>query len=181
LGRSEEAMIMARKLASDGNVGSLFALLNSSGQSSELVRYLEETWPELDDFQIDFPSNGYRGYGEMLEIALAYKRTGNQQKFGDAMERLRTAHDSLAEQGLSNGMFFANEAMYYAMAQQAETALQFLTAAVDSGQVYSARIADDMPQLSELEGMPEYEAIQSRMLEHLNNERAKLGLEPVSI
>lgn len=44
----------------------------------------------------------------------------------------------------------------------------------------ATRIADDMPQLSELEGMPEYEAIQSRMIEHLNSERGKLGLEPVS-
>jgi len=180
LGRSEEAMIMAQKLASDGSVSRLFELLNSSGQSTELVRYLEETWPDLDDFQLDFSSSGYTGYRVMLDIALAYKRVGNQEKFGDAMARLRTAHDSLAEQGLSNGIFFANEAMYYSMAQQAETALQFLAAAVDSGQVYSARIADDMPQLSELEGMPEYEAIQSRMLEHLNSERGKLGLEPVS-
>jgi len=180
LGRSEEAMIMARKFASDGDIGGLFGLLNSSGQSSELVRYLEETWSDLDDFQTDFPSNGFWGYSEMLDIALAYKRTGNQEKFGDAMARVRVAHDSLAEQGLNNGWFFGNEAMYYALAQQTETALQFLTAAVDSGQVYSVRIADDMPQLSELEGMPEYEAIQSRMIEHLNNERGKLGLEPVS-
>jgi hypothetical protein len=180
LGRSEEAMIMAQKLASDGNVSRLFELLNGSGQSTELVRYLEETWSDLDDFQVDFPSSGFSGYGEMLDVALAYKRTGNQEKFGDAMARLRTSHDSLAEQGLSNGVFFTNEAMYYAMAQQPETALQFLAAAVDSGVVYSARIVDDLPQLSELEGMPEYEAIQSRMIEHLNNEREKLGLEPVS-
>ena len=117
---------------------------------------------------------------EMLDIALAYKRAGNQEKFGDAMVRVRTAHDSLTEQGLNNGTFFVHEAMYYTMAQQPETALQFLAAAVDSGKVYSVRIADDLPQLSELEGMTEYEAIQSRMIEHLNNERRKLGLEPVS-
>ena len=180
LGRSEEAMIMAQKVAADGSVNRLFELLNSSGQSTELVRYLEETWPDLDAFQVDFPSSGFSGYGEMLDVALAYKRTGNQEKFGDAMARLRTSHDSLTEQGLSNGMFFTNEAIYYAMAQQPETALQFLAAAVDSGVVYSARIVDDLPQLSELEGMPEYEAIQSRMIELLNNERGKLGLEPVS-
>jgi hypothetical protein len=180
LGRSEEAMIMARKLAVDGSIGELFGLLNRGGQSTELVRYLEETWPDLDAFQIDFPSSGYSGYGEMLDIALAYKRTGNQERFGDAMARLRTAHDSLAEQGLSNGSFFVNEAMYYTMAQQAETALQFLAAAIDSGEVYSTRITDDLPQLSELEGMPEYETIQSRMIEHLNSERQKLGLDPVS-
>ena len=180
LDRSEEAMIMARSLASDGNVGWLFELLNSSGQSSELVRYLEETWSDLDDFQVDSPPSGYRGYDEMLDIALAYKRTGNQEKFDDAMARVRTAHDSLAEQGLSNTHFFTNEAKYYAMAQKAETALQFLAATVDSGNVFSTRIADDLPQLSELEGMPEYEAIQSRMIEHLNSERGKLGLEPAS-
>jgi len=180
LGRSEEAMIMARNLASDGDVGWLLELLNINNQSEALVQFLEETWSDLDDFQLDFPSSGYRGYDNMLEIALAYKRTGNQDKFDDAMARVRTAHDSLAEQGLSNFMFFTNEAAYYAMAQQAETALQFLAAAVDSGRVFSARIVDDLPHVSELEGMPEYEAIQTRMLEHLNKERQELGLEPVS-
>ena len=30
-----------------------------------------------------------------------------------------------------------------------------------------------------LDGNPEYEAMQARMIEHLNRERQKLGLEPV--
>ena len=32
----------------------------------------------------------------------------------------------------------------------------------------------------EFDGNPHYEAIQARMIEHLNSERAELGLEPIS-
>ena len=46
--------------------------------------------------------------------------------------------------------------------------------------VASPRIAEDWPVFSDLEGDPEYEAIQGRMVEHLETERATLGLDPVS-
>jgi len=36
------------------------------------------------------------------------------------------------------------------------------------------------PALSPLERNPQFEAIQERMIEHLNSELQKLGLDPVS-
>jgi hypothetical protein len=44
----------------------------------------------------------------------------------------------------------------------------------------STRITDDLPFFTELESDPEFQVIQTRMIEHLNRERAELGLEPVS-
>ena len=147
---------------------------------NELISYLEERWPDLKAFERDFPSNGYWGYPEMLSIALAYRRVGHQEKFSDAMTRLRKAHDSLASQGLNYKSFWLNEAAYYAMANDHAKALEFLAAAIDGGHITSGRISDDMPYFKDLEGISEYEAIQSRMIEHLNRERALLGLEPRS-
>jgi TolB-like protein/Tfp pilus assembly protein PilF len=179
LNRVEEATQLAQQWAAQGDVNSYLNLLSTTGQFEALVSYVEEHWPDLGAFEAAFPAQGYFGYGTMNSVALAYRRTGNQDKFNDAMARVRAAHDSLAAQGLSNYQFFTNEAAYYAMADDRGRALKFLAAAVDGGQVFAARITDDLPFFADLEGDPEYEAIQARMLEHVNRERAALGLELV--
>jgi hypothetical protein len=46
--------------------------------------------------------------------------------------------------------------------------------------ITSARISFEYPALKPLEGDPQYEALQTRMIDRLNAEREKLGLEPVS-
>ena len=180
LGHTEEAAILAWKVSPAENISWLFEFLNAEDRSSELVGYLEQQWPTLDAFEKTYPPDGYTGYGDMNAVALAYRRVGNEAKFADAMQRVRRAHDSLAAQGLSNPQIRLNEAAWYAMAGSREDALKHLAAAIDSGMVLSARMTDDMPYFRDFEGDPEYEAIQSRMIEHLNAERQKLGLEPVS-
>jgi len=180
LGRTEEASILAREYGNQGSIQTWFEQLNRSGQSAKLIAYLEEAWSDLEAFEKEFPSNGYFGYLEMVEIALAYKRAGRQEKFDEAMSRLRAAHDSLITQGLHNIDFFLLEAAYFAMKNDQTEAKRFLAAAIDGGEILSTRISDEMPFFIEFEGDPEYEAIQTRMLEHLNREREQLGLEPVS-
>ena len=180
LGRSEEAAILAYQFAAEGNLLPLFKFLNASDRSDELIAYVESRWPDLQEFEADFPSSGYRGYWEMAEIALAYRRADRQDRFGEAMTRVRSAHDSLIEQGLANPGFWVYEAAYYALADNPDEALRHLAAAIDQGFIASTRITDDLPFFSNLEGDPEYEAIQARMVEHLNAERAALGLDPVT-
>jgi hypothetical protein len=166
--------------AAEGELLDYLSLLNATGQSELIVRYVDERWADLNAFATDFPSNGYVGYDVMVQVALAYKRAGNQQRFDDAMSKIREAHDSLISQGLNNRIFFTLEAAYYAMAEDRDKALEFLAAAIDGGQVFASRITEDLPFFQEFEGDPEYEAIQTRMMEHVNRERAKLSLEPVS-
>jgi TolB-like protein len=180
LGRTEEAAMLAWKTGPEEDIRWLFEFLNSAGRSAELITYLEQQWPDLQAFEASFPANGYFGYREMNAVALAYRRAGNEEKFTDAMQRVRRAHDLLTEQGLNNRDLWLHEAAWYAMAGRNQEALQQLAAAIDGGIVLSARIADAMPYFRELEGDPEYEAIQARMIEHLNRERENLGLEPVS-
>jgi len=180
LGRIEEASLLAQQWAAQGEIGPYLYLLNATGQSDVLIRYLEERWPDLGAFETDFRASGYFGYGEMIDIALAYRRAGQQAKFDDAMARVRLAHDSLAAQGLKNRIFFTNEACYFALAGKRQEALKFLAAAVDDGAVFSRRITDDLPYFADLESDPEFQAIQARMIEHVARERNKLGLEPLS-
>ena len=58
LHRTEEAGILARQLAAQGNVGSLLWFLNVSGKPGEVVRYVEEHWTGLDRLEADYPADG---------------------------------------------------------------------------------------------------------------------------
>jgi tetratricopeptide (TPR) repeat protein len=181
LNRFEEASLLAESLATNGrNRQAYFKLLNQNNQSAKLLEYFDQRWPDLGAFETDYPAMGAFGSGEMVQIALAYRRVGNEARFREAMSRIRVVHDSIANQGVSNKVFFQNEAAYFAMAQDQQQALKFLALAVDNGFMFTLRITDDMPFFADFEGDPEFQAIQTRMIEHINRERSELGLEPVS-
>jgi hypothetical protein len=177
LGRVEEAALLGADLAAEGDVLTWFRFLNITDRSDELIDYLESRWEDLERFETDFPSDGFFGHEVMIEIALAYRRAGDEDRFGDAMARIRIAHDSLLAQGLSHPNFWISEASYHALAGNMSATLELLAAAVDGGFIASPRITNDYPVFNDLEGDPEYEAIQARMAEHLKAERAELGLD----
>jgi len=178
LGRNEEANIVAQEQAKDGVVGPLFALLNASDQSELLVDYLEDRWPNLEAFQQAVPASMF-GYFEMADIALAYRRAGNIERFDEAMVRLDAAKQHSISQGIRNHYFSMLLAIYHAMAGEPEQALERLAEAIDGGLIISEKISREYPFFQELDGNQEYEAIQARMLEHLNRERKQLGWEPI--
>jgi TolB-like protein len=182
LGRTEEAAILAYERAEkEADIASLFAFLNIAGRSEEIIVYLEARWPDLATLQQDFPAYGALGYFLMLDVALAYSRAGNQERFDEAMQRIQEVHEDLKTQGVNNSLFFMNEASRLAMAGELDSSLGFLDRAIALGQITTLRMTHSWPALEPLEGDPRYEAIQTRMVEHLNDEREKLGLEPATI
>ena len=154
--------------------------LNIAGRSDELITYLEERWPSLNALREDFPPYGAFGDFLMIDVALAYSRVGNQQRFDDALQHVRTTHENLKSQGAKISIFQMNEAAYQALAGDIEASLDYLNRAISQGLITTTKITREWPALSPLEGNPQFEAIQDRMIEHLNNERQKLGLDPVS-
>ena len=180
LGRTEEATISAYERAAIGDIGGLFGLLNRENRSAELVNYVDERWLDLDAFQSNFPG-GILGYSEMLDIALAYQRTGNQAKFDDAMIRLREFQDIMIEEGVVTRNFYMQEAAYYALADDNEQALAHLGTAIEKGGIYASRIAWEFPALTPLEGDLRFEALQTKMIENMNHQRSILGLEPATL
>ena len=181
LGRTEEASILAFRRAEElADVSTLFTFLNLVDRSDEVVSYLEERWPDLDSLRNDFPP--YSGLGDflMIDVSLAYSRTGNQQRFNEAMAHVRTVHDDLIAQGVNNMVFSMHEASYQAMAGDLQSSLEYLDKAISQGFITTTRITDAWPYLAPLEGDPRYEAIQDRMVEHLEAERAALGLDPAT-
>ena len=116
----------------------------------------------------------------MLNVALAYSRAGNQQRFDDALEHVHKVHESLETQGVKRSFFLMQEAAHQALAGNHEASLDYLDRAISQGLITTTKITRQWPALSPLEGDPKFEAIQARMIKHLNSERQKLGLEPVS-
>jgi hypothetical protein len=117
----------------------------------------------------------------MIDVALAYSRMGNQQRFNEALNQVRLAHDDLKAQGVNNMDFFVSEASYQALAGDLQASLDYLGQAFDRGMVATNRITDQYPCLEPLEGNERFESIQSLMIEKVNSERKKLNLEPATI
>ena len=169
-------MQRAEKLA---DVGTLLNFYNLTGRSREAVEYIEARWADLDTLERDYPPYGGLGHLIMLDVALAYARVGNQQRFEDALARVGRVSQDLQEQGIQNSIFFMSEASHQALGGNLDASLEWLDRAISDGYISTMRIVQEWPYLEPLEGDPRYEAIQSRMLEHLNAERAELGLDPV--
>jgi len=181
LDRREEGSILAYERAEKfADIETLLAFLNIVGRSEELIAYVESRWPDLASLQGDFPAYGAFGYALMLQVALAYSRNGNQERFNEALERVRAVHEELKAVGVENFYFHMAEAAYQALAGDAEASLDYLDKAISQGFITTSRIALEWPALAVLEGDPRFEALQARMLEHLEAERAALGWEPVS-
>ncbi len=179
LGRVEEALIAAYEIADAGtNIDAFFNILNALGKSDNVIKILDERWNGLENVTID--KSGVTGCIMLNEIALAYKRSGDLEKSGEALRLVRQGHDRMIDQGWSNFDFSLNEAVYHALIENAELALEHLSDAVDKGYIGSTRIAMLKPAFEPLEEDPQFEAIQARMIIHLNEEREALGLKPVA-
>jgi tetratricopeptide (TPR) repeat protein len=178
LGRRDEAFELAFELSKDGYVGNLFSLYNRADRSQELIDYLEERWPALDAFAADYPHDAY-GYDLMTDVALAYSRTGNTERFDDALLLVERAISNLSSQGIDNWGFMLGNAKYLTLAGKYDEAITQLEHAVDRGFKGYAPIATAIPMFEPLRDDPRFVAAETHMIETINVERRALGLEPV--
>jgi hypothetical protein len=178
LGRREEAFELAFELAREDDLGTLFALYNRADRSQELVDYLEERWPGLDAFAVDYPHNEF-GYAVMTEIALAYSRTGNAERFDDALLLVEHAMTNLAGQGIDNFVFMFENAKFLALAGQHDKAISQIESAVDRGLRGYEIFATYTPMFEPLKKDPRFIAAGAVMVNSINIDREALGLEPI--
>jgi len=181
LNRAEEASILARELAAKENkVWPLFALLVEQGRHVELIEYVESRWPDLQAFEADFPErDGWSEFNYLGMIAFSYQQLGKMEKFEEAMSRFKAAQDYQRQIGANNHWFAFAEAVYAVLAGDHETALGRLSRAFEAGFAVNPQLSRTWPMFEPLDGDPRYEAILNSMVEHINSERAKLGLAPV--
>jgi TolB-like protein/Tfp pilus assembly protein PilF len=178
LGRRDEAFQLAFELAREGDLWSLFALYNRADRSRELIDYVEERWPSLDTFAADYPHDEF-GYNVMAEITLAYSRTGNTERFDDALLLMEHAMSNLSGQGIDNWIFMIENAKYLALAEEYDQAITQLEHAIDRGYRGYAPIATTTPMFEPLRDDPRFVAVEAVMINNINVERETLGLEAI--
>ena len=120
------------------------------------------------------------GYAPLNEIALAYMRAGEHDKAQDALALVDQGQKHLVAKGRNNFLFSMNRAVYFTLRGDYDSALMHLAASIDGGYIGSTRLTKLWPAFEPLEADPRYQAIQARMITHLNKEREALGLEPIS-
>jgi len=178
-GRQDEGMTLAHAQASSGFPGNLFYLLNRSDRSKELTDFLEERWPTLTTFAAENSGDEY-GYQIMTDVALAYSRVGNQDRFNEAMLLIEQHAARLDEQGIDNLYYSADRAIGYALRGDADVAIEYLQQAASRGWTTAGVPADVIPALAVLADDPRYQEIEILMLNNMNRDRQIVGMPPLN-
>ena len=179
LDRVDEAIALAQTQASSGDLDNLFYLLNRSDRSEELTDYLEERWPTLSEFAMENRGDEY-GYPIMTDVALAYSRTGNQDRFDEAMQFIEQHTARLDEDGIDNIFLSVNRAMDYALVEEFDSAIAYLQDAAGRGWTSQGVLGEVQPALAVLADDPRYQEIEVALLDNMNRNREIVGLPPLN-
>jgi TolB-like protein/TPR repeat protein len=181
LGRTEEALLLeTREVAENGPGVSYFQLLVENGRHGELIEYVESRWADLAAFERDNPEREGYGANMLGLIAQSYGLLGDEDKFSDAMARFKASLDAQLEMGVDNAYFSLSLAFLAMLSGDREAAIDRLEIAFQKGLTIDPRQRKAWPVFHPLDGDPRYQAAKARMLERINVERGKLGLEPVT-
>ena len=178
LGHRDDAFDLAFTMARRGLPNNLYVLYNRADRSQDLIDYIDERWPTLDAVAADHPP-GQNGYRVMAELALAYSRTGDTQRFDDALLRLEQAMTSLSDQGIDNFIFMYQKAEFLTLAGRHDAAITKLAQAIDRGYQGFAPIASDSPIFEPLRDDPRFVAAEATMIANINRDRETLGLDAI--
>lgn len=177
LNRTEEAFILGSKAISKGqNPEFYFQALTENGLYAKLVGELESRWPTLEAYSDDQPGGSGYGYADMAYIAQAYREIGNQEKFDDAMSRLKAANHAQLAEGADNFVLTLSQAMYSILSNDHETAITLLEKSFQQGLYFDTQAKSVYPVFKPLDGEPRYEAAKAAMQKRWEAEMAKVRI-----
>ncbi|NNL94836.1 MAG: tetratricopeptide repeat protein, partial [Xanthomonadales bacterium] len=182
LGRKEEGLKFAQEWSDRlGNPGLLIGLFHSTRQPQKLVDFVETRWPDLASFNSEFPGGLGFGHWNMISIAHAYRKSGNRNKFEQAMKYARASHDQHISEGFTSQIFYAAEASYWVLAGDTDRALDHLNTSILKGNYFPVSSVSQAPELDEILDNPRFRALVMQAHEKFNEQRVIAGLEPVPV
>jgi TolB-like protein len=182
LGRSDEAREIGEKAVDDGRYPCWFfwALLEN-GEHAFLVDFVESHWDDLESFERDFQDNAGWGSHAMTSIADAYAHLGQEKKFSRALARAQASNDAQLAQGANNAWLHFTSAHIAVLSGQYESAIDYLEQGAHLGGPLDLSAPTSWPAFRVLEGNPRYDSFKRQMLERLNTEREKMGIQPLPV
>ena len=177
VGRKDEAYELAYRFAGEGSPGDLFTLFIREGRDRDLTHFLEERWPSVAAFAEENRGNEF-GYDTLSQVAFAYMRQGNDERFEDAMVRIDQHFKKMQSQGIDNFAFSASVALHYAMRGDIDSAFDNLSSAIDRGWTTVGEPTVVEPRLTLMADDPRFELARATMLMTLNRDREFVGLPP---
>jgi TolB-like protein/lipoprotein NlpI len=178
IGRRDEAFTLAYEQSQQGDLESLFTLMNRAGRSKDVTDYVEERWPTLGAFASDYPHDG-SGHSIMAELAFAYSRAGNAERADEALSYVEKAMNDLAAQGVDQFVYMMENAKYFALAGDTDSALSWLEKSVGRGMQTYAPLSKLVPIFEALNEDPRFIEIEGTMVDNINEDRIAIGLEPI--
>ena len=118
--------------------------------------------------------------GHPFDVALAYSRVGNQERFNEAMQFIERHAARLDEQSIDNVFYSADRAIVYALRGDADLAIEYLQQAASRGWTTSGVPSVVVPALAVLADDPRYQEIELLILSNMNRDREIVGLPPLN-
>lgn len=178
LGRKDEAYALARNYAAEGYPGDLFLLYLRENRDEDLIGYVAERWPSVQSFAEENVGDEY-GYTTVSYLALAYKRSADQQGLTDSIAVLDAHFANVVEQGVNNLALSRSLAFHSALKDDLDAAFEHLQRSVNSGFSVPGVPTEVEPGYQLVADDPKYVVIEEAMRANLNRDRAIVGLAPV--
>jgi tetratricopeptide (TPR) repeat protein len=180
LGRREEALRLAQPWSQrPGRPELMIHFYHATSQPQRLLDYVETRWADTEQFAAEFPSAPMFGNTNLFQVAHAYRLSGQPEKFEQALALARQAHDRALEDGYDSQFTHFAESSYWAIAGDAEKAMDHLEMALERGGSFPL---SDLPLIPEYRGLrlePRFRELAERAHQRFNEERAVAGLEPL--
>ena len=150
--------------------------LAGSRRYPELIELVERHFGNTDSMLQAQPNTGYWGTGYIGPLAYALLQQGKEVGFHRLIEEMG---EGLAEQraaGIDNRYHWISQAEYAALTSDVDEVLKQMQQAVASG--YVSTHAFTSPIFDSIREDPRFQNIEQQVLTRVDEERAKLGMEP---
>ena len=178
LGRRDEAFDVAREQARSDNHIPIIALLFSERRYREIADYIDERWPSLEAFAAERPSNFF-GVGDLANVAISYQQINDQDSYNTVRAIMDARYESLRSQGMDNFGLTVSEAVFHGLDGDLESMVDSFEKAVDDGLTSIYLLSVLQPLIDPLLDDPRVLAIEQKMKQRLDDNRAAAGLPPM--
>ena len=181
LGRTEEALLLGSSLVQKGNSPQwYFQTLTENGRFEELITFVESRWEDVAELMKAFPDGDGYGASILGDVAHSYSRLGNESKFNEIMKLYRDSLEAQAASGANNWALSESQAHYAMLSGDPDSVITLLGQSLQQGSSAFILLTGEFSVYTSMRGEPRFEEILSRMDQQVNQQRADLGLEPLS-